>query len=67
MEEDVDTDDIYINFIYFIMQSLYDEINTIFSFSNKAKDSRKKGQCNEILNELSKAKSLINVCKDLIN
>ena len=67
IEEDVDADDIYINFIYFIMQSLYDEINTIFLFSNNAKDSKDRVKSDEILNDLSRAKSLIKVCKDLID
>ena len=67
IEESVDTDNIYKSFIDFIMQSLWDEINTIFYIARSAKEPDNDNDYEKALNDLSKGKSLIDVCMELID
>ena len=67
IEEMVDIDNIYMNFVYFIMQSLYEEINTLFYTSISGKEMKNKEKNVEELKYLSKGKALIEVCKGLID
>ena len=67
LEENIDNDNIYKNFNDFIMECLYTEINTIFYNSNKIKNQKNSKIYEEILKDLSRARTLINVCKELIN
>ena len=62
IEEFVDVDNIYKNFMDLIMQSLWDDINTIVTL---AKISN--GNYDQILKDLSKAKSLIQICSEMID
>ena len=63
IEESIDEDNIYKSFIDFIMQSLWEDINMIF-YTTKINDSN---NYKKVLSQLSQAKSLINICTDLIN
>ena len=67
IEESIDEDNIYKNFIDFIMQFLWEDINSIYLLSNSVVRENNKKKYNEELNNLSKAKSLIEVCIKLIN
>ena len=67
LEENIDNDNIYKNFNDFIMECLYTEINTIFYNSNKIKNQKNSKIYEEILKDLDRARTLINVCKELIN
>lgn len=67
IEETIDEDIIYKNLIDLIMQSLYDEINTIYSLTKSTVKDNKKNNFDEASTDLSNAKSLIDVCKNLID
>ena len=60
IEESIDEDSIYDNFIDLIMQSLWEEIHTIFY-------NAKHSEYESSLRELSKTKSLIEISLDLID
>ena len=63
IEEFVDVDDIYKSFMSLIMQSLWDDINTIVKLT-KTKNNDK---YEAALKDLSKAKSLIEICSEMID
>ena len=63
IEEFVDEEQVFKNFVDLIIQSLWDDINTIF-FLVKIKNNR---DFNKEIIELSKAKSLTDICVEMID
>ena len=67
IEETIDEDNIYENFIGFIMQFLWEDINTIYILSKSAVKEKNKENSQKELKNLAKAESIIEVCINLIN
>ena len=67
LEENIDNDNVYKNFKGFIMECLYAEINSIFFNANRYKREKDRKIYDEILKEISRAKALIKVSKQLID
>ena len=67
IEESIDEDNIYKSFNDLIIQSLYDDINTIYFMSKEAIKEKNRDILKNTLKDFSKAKSHIDICIYLIN
>ena len=67
IEEFVDHDKIYKQFIDFILNSYYNKINLIFISSTKVKKEKKTALYERTMKELTEATVLLDICIEIIN
>ena len=66
IEEFIDLDNIYSNFKELILNNYWDKLNTIIYDTKNTMKEKKSNHYDKILKELSEAKKIANVCKELV-